>query len=578
MVTLLVILIIVAISYIIINRENVMIEDKMEKSGIVLLRSIAIANEAAAVEGRIGDIKSFMSELLKSEKKNENFSYNDIAYAYVNDIESNNYMVLVHINNIDDENHTMKDIEFFKNDSVMQQAVKANGVIKNYNKINRKKIMDLSMPILSNETKYGTIRLGIDLSRMEAEIARTTQSVMFIGLIGVILGFIVSILLASIILKPIAALTRGAEKVAVGEFKHKIKVETQDELGFLARSFNRMTFNISVLYNVSNAMNFISDSDKLLNIILDKALEALQAERGSLMLLNEEDDTLMVKVIRGLDEEAAGFIKIKLGDGVAGYVAASGEPLIVNRGDKDDRFKSYQDWINRSSIHSILCIPLKIEDKVLGVINIVNKANDQFFNENDVKLMMMLGSQATITLSKAKLYEDSITDGMTKLYIHRYFQARMDDELKRARRYKTKLTLLMFDIDHFKSFNDTYGHQQGDIVIQHCANVIRSSIREHIDIPCRYGGEEFTVIMPETGLEGAYVLAERLRKNVEAYEFPGQEKPLHVTISLGISTFPEDAIEKNILIKYADEALYHAKEAGRNNTKIYSDFKDKKES
>jgi diguanylate cyclase (GGDEF)-like protein len=376
--------------------------------------------------------------------------------------------------------------------------------------------------------------------------------------------------MANIILKPVYALVKGTEKVAVGEFQHKIPVLSSDELGLLARTFNRMTFNISVLYNVSNAMNFISDSDKLLNIILDKALEALHAERGSLMLLDGEDETLMVKVIRGLDEKAAGYIKIKVGEGVAGHVAATGEPLVISSGDEDERFKKFQEWINRSRISSLLCVPLKIEDKVIGVINMVNKHEGEHFNENDIKLMMVLSSQYAVTLSKAKLYEDSITDGMTKLFIHRYFQARLDDELKRARRYKTRLSLVMFDIDHFKSFNDTYGHQQGDIVIQDCANVIRASIREHIDIAARYGGEEFAIIMPETGPEGAQVLAERLRIAIEEHEFPGQEKPLHVTVSLGISTFPEDAVEKNMIIKLADEALYAAKEAGRNNVQIYS--------
>ncbi|HNY13607.1 MAG TPA: diguanylate cyclase, partial [Candidatus Wallbacteria bacterium] len=126
--------------------------------------------------------------------------------------------------------------------------------------------------------------------------------------------------------------------------------------------------------------------------------------------------------------------------------------------------------------------------------------------------------------------------------------------------------------DHFKKFNDTYGHQQGDIVLIESAKIVKDSVRLNIDVPCRYGGEEFTIIMPETDAAGALIVAERLRKRVEAYEYPGQATPLHVTISLGISIFPDDATEKMDLIKKSDDALYRAKEAGRNNTQVYSEI------
>lgn len=563
-VTLLVVLIITSILYLVINREEEMITRKMEQSGVVLIRSLANACAGPLLQSDFINIKSFMNELKSSQDGNDE---RDIAYAYV--IEEMSGMVQVHINNLSNEDHEMKDVSLFKDDPVMQTALNAKTIVKTLHDKKGKRILELAMPIMAEEHKYGTLRIGMDLSRMQAEIVRTTRNLIWLGIISILLGFLVSLLLAHWILQPVRALVAGAERVAVGEFSHQLPVESSDELGVLAHTFNRMTFNISVLYNVSNAMNFISDSDKLLNIILDKALEALQAERGSLMLLSDEEDTLMVKVIRGLDAEAASFIKIRVGEGVAGYVAATGEPMTVNRGDEDDRFKRYQEWINRSRISSLLCVPLKVEDKVLGVVNIVNKRGEQPFNENDVKLMMVLGAQVAVTLSKAKLYEDSITDGMTKLFIHRYFQARLDDELKRARRYKTNLSLIMFDIDHFKNFNDTYGHQQGDIVIAGVARILRQTIREQVDIASRYGGEEFAVIMPETSLEGAKTLAERIRRNIEIHEFPGQEKPLHVTVSLGISTFPEDAVEKNVLIKLADEALYAAKEAGRNNVQIY---------
>ncbi len=136
----------------------------------------------------------------------------------------------------------------------------------------------------------------------------------------------------------------------------------------------------------------------------------------------------------------------------------------------------------------------------------------------------------------------------------------------------------MFDIDHFKKFNDTYGHQQGDIVLMEVAKLIKQTIRETVDIPARYGGEEFTIILPETDAAGAHLVAERLRKTVEAYDFPGQEQSLKVTISLGVATFPDHASVKSVLIKKADQALYACKDNGRNCSLIYNDsFADKGE-
>jgi len=182
-----------------------------------------------------------------------------------------------------------------------------------------------------------------------------------------------------------------------------------------------------------------------------------------------------------------------------------------------------------------------------------------------------LAQQAAMAVEHARLYELAITDGLTRLFIHRYFQARLEEEILRAKRYHTTVSLILFDIDHFKKFNDTYGHQQGDIVLIEVAKVIKQTVRDTIDIPARYGGEEFTIILPETDGPGALLVAERLRKNVETHDFPGQEKPLHVTISLGIACYPDNASSKSVLIKKADLALYACKEKGRNCSLIFSD-------
>ncbi len=422
-------------------------------------------------------------------------------------------------------------------------------------------------PIQTGNSYLGMVVIRLSLDGLNRELAHTRNQVILITLLAIVLGSAMSVFLARVIIRPVGSLVRGAQAVAVGDFSKRIIVESGDEIGMLADSFNQMTGNVELLYNVSMAMNFINDSDKLLNLILDKAIKALHAERGSLMLLDDQTDELMLKVVRGLGEEPLKKrVTLKIGEGIAGMVVQTGKPLMVNEGYLDPRFKSFDFAVEREKrVKSMICVPLMIEDKAFGVINIVNKPGDSSpFEEQDQKLLQALASQAAVAINNAKLYELAITDGLTKLYIHRYFQARLDEEIIRSRRYSQEFSIALFDIDHFKNFNDTYGHQQGDIVLREMAGIVKHTIRDNIDIAARYGGEEFVIILPETQLNGAAVFAERLRKNVEIHKFPGQDEPLHVTISIGCSSYPASSEEKVQLVKKADDALYRAKEEGRN--------------
>jgi diguanylate cyclase (GGDEF)-like protein len=178
-----------------------------------------------------------------------------------------------------------------------------------------------------------------------------------------------------------------------------------------------------------------------------------------------------------------------------------------------------------------------------------------------------------VTIENNKLYELSITDGLTRLFVHRYFQARLSEELLRARRYGLTLSLIMFDIDNFKSFNDTYGHQVGDKVLQKVATCIKETIRTGIDIPCRYGGEEMSVILPETRSEEAFQTAERIRENIAALSVAHSSGPLSVTVSIGIASYPNDCHDKESLVKVADRALYASKSKGKNCSTLAAEIK-----
>lgn len=338
-------------------------------------------------------------------------------------------------------------------------------------------------------------------------------------------------------------------------------------------ALGRKMENLSVLYDVSKAMNFMNDLKKTLLLILDKSRSAVNAQKGSIMLLNKESQMLEVKVVRGIDPLAEKKIndgemectKIRLGEGVGGKVAETMQYMVVDDTRKDDRFKKSE----ASNVQSIVCLPLVADNECIGVMNISNKISGEKFTEEDVSLLLTLAGQVAVTINNANLYHLAITDGLTQLFINRYFRQKLHDEILRCKRYRHPVSLILTDIDHFKKFNDTYGHQQGDAVLANTAKIYKKTVRD-TDIPCRYGGEEFAVILPETDSQGAALAAERLRKEVEAFEYPGLKgEKLKVTISLGVASFPDHAEDVEGLIEKADIALYACKEGGRNCSRLY---------
>ncbi|MFT5208114.1 MAG: diguanylate cyclase (GGDEF)-like protein [Candidatus Omnitrophota bacterium] len=329
--------------------------------------------------------------------------------------------------------------------------------------------------------------------------------------------------------------------------------------------------NLSILYSVSKALNFATDLKKILLFILDKSRDAVNAQKASLMLLDKATGELAVHVVRGVPPEVEQKInsgkmdckKIAVGEGIAGRVVETREHILVNNVSKDERFKKD----GQTFADNILCMPLVANDEAIGVINLTNKQDGSDFTSEDAEILSTLSNQAAITIYNARLYHLAITDGMTQLRIHRYFQQRLDEEIKRAAQFNHPLSLIMSDIDHFKNFNDTYGHQQGDIVLIETAKLFGECIRE-VDIAARYGGEEFAIILPETDIEEAEKVAEKIRKTIEEHDYTSKKGVLKVTASLGVSTFPQHGKTKEQIIEAADKAMYVAKEAGRNNVKV----------
>lgn len=351
---------------------------------------------------------------------------------------------------------------------------------------------------------------------------------------------------------------------------HK-KIKKDEEMNALQKSLH----NISILYNISQAVNFIDDLKRLLQVIIQKALVTLDAEKGSLMLYDYAQNALSVRIVSGLQDKSLeeainnGVVecaKIGVGEGIAGTVFLERKPIITNLGAADPRYIVKEIMPNTKSL---LCVPLIAKGEVIGVINITNKKGDKLFNQKDLEFITSLANQAAIAIDNAKLYELATKDGMTKLYIYRHFYTLLENEMRRCARYKRNMSLIMMDIDNFKRINDTYGHLMGDTILKCLATTLQETIRK-IDIAARYGGEEFVVILPETDKENACIIAERIRKNISKIVVKVNEtQDLSPTVSIGVAHYSTDGREAKELINSADTALYFSKHNGKNMVSIF---------
>ena len=347
----------------------------------------------------------------------------------------------------------------------------------------------------------------------------------------------------------------------------KIHLKRQKE----RQELDKILQNLSLLYNIGRAMTYISDLKNLLQYILRKAIMITHAEKGSIMLLDPDTNRLCVSVIEGLEDtdrqEKINNKQVmckcfKPGEGVAGQVFQEATPMVLNNVKGEGKFIE----ADNSFVRSIACIPMLVYNEAIGVINVTNKKDGEPFTEVDLEMLKAVTDQAALAINKAQLRDMAVTDFLTGLYIRRYFMSKLQDELLRSERYNKVFSIVMADIDKFKNVNDTYGHNTGDNVLKAVGEFFQTNIRQ-VDIVARYGGEEFVILFPETDKQAAYVLAERLRKGFS-------QKRLDIltglSISSGISTYPEDGKDIKTLIQNADIAMYSAKQKGRNRVVNFS--------
>jgi diguanylate cyclase (GGDEF)-like protein len=252
--------------------------------------------------------------------------------------------------------------------------------------------------------------------------------------------------------------------------------------------------------------------------------------------------------------------------------------------DEDKVFTIFRDRINRylqisdcrfvkeasalSQYEDYAVLPLVIDNAVTGYLVASG------IEEKDKEKFHILSQQFLVGIRRAILYQKvqelTITDGLTQIFNRRYFLERFNEEFNRSKKFKYRVSFLIVDIDHFKNINDNYGHLVGDAILREITKILKENIRQ-IDFAGRYGGEELAVVLTETDKDQARVAAERIRQAIESRRFTVYDEDLKVTISIGISTFPVDTSDSQALIDNADQALYKAKETGRNRVCVYGE-------
>ena len=261
-------------------------------------------------------------------------------------------------------------------------------------------------------------------------------------------------------------------------------------------------------------------------------------------------------------------IKSKKGDVFDQWVMKTLQPLLIEDTKTDFRF-DVEKIVREEShlIRSLISVPLLLGDKALGIVR-VDSPDPHYFVTEDLRFLKTIADLGSIAIENAQLYEHiedlAIRDSLTGLYLRRYMTERLIEELNRMMRNKKDLSILMIDVDCFKQYNDTFGHTAGDIALKSVAQILSETFLQPGNLIARYGGEEFCVVLPECSKTKAEELAQKVRKKMEDRIIVLRRQDTHITISIGVATFPQDAGMKEELIYKADQALYRAKEQGRN--------------
>jgi len=387
---------------------------------------------------------------------------------------------------------------------------------------------------------------------------------------GILLGFFLAAIACAVLVsralqQQIMGLLGAARRLGEGDFGAEAPTVGKDEFADLGEEFNKMSRQLKArledlknerrrgegaMRRLGEAVASNLDRDALLRLVVSTAVEGVGADAGRVS-------------VRGPNQVA--FEELSRVGNMNGL-----EPAVESA--EADALRTGSRRETTVGEASAIAHPLRPRDGGSGIVGVVSIGRTgRPFTPEDRDLFSYLAGQAGVSMENVDLHEavtrDSVTDELTGLSNRRGFEEALSLEVERARRFGTKLGLVLLDLDDFKQINDGYGHQQGDVVLRDVARVLRETARE-IDYPVRYGGEEMAVLLPETDVEGALRFAERLRGSIAGLQVrrPGAAGTLRVTASCGVAAMPDTAVDERGLVAAADAALYEAKRGGKNKS------------
>jgi len=345
------------------------------------------------------------------------------------------------------------------------------------------------------------------------------------------------------------------------EEKKKRRDETQRRLS-----------NFEDLYHFGLTLSSSQDLREVNNTIVDFATKITKCPAGSLAVLDEKSGEMVLSASKGFSNDFHMVKRWKLrSGGLTSHILNQKLPVVISD------MKKYKSFNNQllldEKIKSIIAAPLTVEGKIIGILY-VDDYVEREYTSDDINSLSLISTYAALAIERTKLLEETklmaITDGLTGLLNQKTFFQRLNEEIERAVRYNHPVSLITFDIDYFKNYNDSHGHMVGNEALVKISNLIKDQVR-HIDVFARTGGEEFAIIIPETDKEEALAFAERMRKSIEESEFKGEEDQPNkkLTISIGVAGLPTDSHDGLDLMDKADQALYEAKHEGRNKVMRY---------
>jgi len=441
----------------------------------------------------------------------------------------------------------------------------------------------LVLPINVGGIGNGVLYLSMDMVNTLENISMRAQAILQQSLFALFITIaVLYVLMQYILTRRLQAVSAAAVKIATGDLSVRSNVGGTDEIGYLAASFDVLADEISnwrnnleemvssrvkeleALFDVVHTISQSLELKEVLPSVLDRVLDNMRETRGVIVLRDDKGVMLRLMAHKGLSPESIHQISA-LGQGCVGDVILKNDIIRIPGEDSEEAVQF--PGLEPEGLQSAIVAPISVRGQSLGAIAIYSIKKDRFTDQDEV-LLMTIGSQVGVAVENAQLYEKTLElaqkDGLTGLANRRFFMETLKKEVARADRYSTPFSILMLDIDKFKRFNDSYGHPKGDELLREFATMVNNSVRT-TDTPGRYGGEEFVVILPNTQLKGAIVIAERIRIAMEGLKIPvpGESQFASTTVSIGIAELTTGETDEKIL-SAADAALYRAKEGGRN--------------